>query len=512
MNAVVVNANPEPLDSLSLLALKIAPNVFDLSSGQFHASIRDQVVRAQLLIRDLCSAHDGFRNLLVVGAGVAGVSAALAAAARGKRVRLVDAEAVPFALQRGIGNRYVGPFMYEWPSGFHDDQQYPPNDPQVWGQPVDFTPQWTSGTPIPSSQLAKDLSSWFAQSLNHPDVGGLECWLSVNRQDIAKFTVRFARRTADNLRRREAGLPQKPKLRLRVNHYRPWPGGIVLPHQTFAPDYILLAAGMGREDVTLPAPDDPARPVKGLPFWAKDDLRDPATCDKRVAVFGGGDGALQDVLRALTQFDHPLDMLTFLRSVPAVSTALDARKDDLLAIEAQGRLLATWTLGQTSYEVLDRACEHVAEALAAQQAVRDRVFAGIRRGTGCVLHFVREPWFTKAYLLNRFMVHLIRACIAESGGGGMPAGCMGYECHRAVDVRSSGHGTVLHKYPFFVRIAATGAPQGAATTYYEFDTPVIRFGMVRGSAPALRMINLSWEDDGRRTAISHVPMPFVVAR
>nr|NLU60156.1 hypothetical protein [Pseudomonas sp. BIGb0427] len=44
------------VDSLSLLSLKVAPNVFDLSSGMHHVSIRDQIVRAQLLVRDLLHA------------------------------------------------------------------------------------------------------------------------------------------------------------------------------------------------------------------------------------------------------------------------------------------------------------------------------------------------------------------------------------------------------------------------------------------------------------------------
>ena len=107
------------VDSLSLLSLKVASNVFDLSSGLHHISIRDQMVRAQLAVRDLKRGDPELDSLLIVGAGVAGIAAALEAEARGVRsVVVVEAAAQPFSLLRGVTERYIGPFMYEWPSSF----------------------------------------------------------------------------------------------------------------------------------------------------------------------------------------------------------------------------------------------------------------------------------------------------------------------------------------------------------------------------------------------------------
>ena len=59
----------EVVDSLSLLSLKVASNVFDLSSGLHHVSIRDQIVRAQLAVRDLKRGDKSLHSLLIVGAG-----------------------------------------------------------------------------------------------------------------------------------------------------------------------------------------------------------------------------------------------------------------------------------------------------------------------------------------------------------------------------------------------------------------------------------------------------------
>src|SRR5438552_3245214 len=39
-----------------------------------------------------------------------------------------------------------------------------------------------------------------------------------------------------------------------------------------------------------------------------------------------------------------------------------------------------------------------------------RVGLGLRQGSGEVVLFVRDRHFDKAYLLNRFVVHLIEAC------------------------------------------------------------------------------------------------------
>ncbi len=114
------------VNALALLSLKVAPNVFDISSGQYHVSIRDQIVRAQLLVRDLCCLDDVFKSVLVVGAGAGGAAVAVAAAAAGKKVRLIDAADAPFNLQRGTTKRFVGPFMYEWPESIHSNQSYPP--------------------------------------------------------------------------------------------------------------------------------------------------------------------------------------------------------------------------------------------------------------------------------------------------------------------------------------------------------------------------------------------------
>nr|NLU60157.1 FAD-binding protein [Pseudomonas sp. BIGb0427] len=63
------------------------------------------------------------KELVIIGAGVAGMSAALTACELGiAKVVVLEASGEPFSLFKGLHSRHVGPFMYEWPSPFFNDQ------------------------------------------------------------------------------------------------------------------------------------------------------------------------------------------------------------------------------------------------------------------------------------------------------------------------------------------------------------------------------------------------------
>ena len=85
---------------ITWISSKVAPRCFNLSYGYGNISIRDQVVRAQLLINDLHEINklcqfkneESIKKVLIVGAGFAGTVAAVFAAKRGFDVTLVDAQ------------------------------------------------------------------------------------------------------------------------------------------------------------------------------------------------------------------------------------------------------------------------------------------------------------------------------------------------------------------------------------------------------------------------------------
>ena len=91
---------PDPL----LLAHEVAPFFFELGGRLSPVSIRDQMVRAQLLVDRAVIAKliSPSRPLLVIGAGAAGVTATIQAVEVHKvPTILIDRGRIPFAVQLG---------------------------------------------------------------------------------------------------------------------------------------------------------------------------------------------------------------------------------------------------------------------------------------------------------------------------------------------------------------------------------------------------------------------------
>lgn len=515
MSAVGVSAGgAKVVDALSLLALKVAPNVFDLSSGQSHVSIRDQIVRAQLLIRDLCEADLGVKKILVVGAGIAGVTAAIAAAHAEIEVRVVDTQAEAFSLQRAVQSRFVGPFMYEWPSSFFNNQSYPSGHAGLKPEGSPFSPSWSSAAPISAHDLAEQLDTWLAEALLQLTLRP-GFWFNADPIEVASAVKEFARQTGVRATWTSTGSRyQAPKITPLPLSLKQSSNG--LSWQPFVPDYILLGAGLGTENTHLPNNSSMGLSVSGPKFWANDSLRAPSTINQSTGVFGGGDGALQDVMRALTRFDHPLLMLEHLEKSPTVKALLSNSRDALLAMDQQSRLFNTWT--GNAFATLDKDCEALARRLAQKTKVRARVLSSFRQGSGTVFHFVRENHFGKAYLLNRFLVHLIIACREKMAG--KLKGYMDYECHfgAQADQSHTPHSgyryqvTVTHSADFIYR-NATGhraIPKGGHV--FDLHEVAVRFGLEKGSTPGAQLISLSGLDCNTRTLLAQIPLPFTSLR
>lgn len=466
-------------NGLSLLANKCAANTFDISSGMVYASMRDQIVRAQLLITDLHSSDNGCK-ILIVGAGIAGVTAAACAAQLGLEVVVLESESQPFALQRGVKQRMVGPFMYEWPSLMAKFQDYPPANASL-AKGLPDTPKWTASDPISADDLVNQLMPWYdrLEKLSPQLRFNYGQSAATTKQYVEKF-VNACAEIVDPGARRIA-----PPL--------------ALPDSTeFTPDYIILAVGMGTERVHLiDGTENDVDCIKGVAFWGNDDFRKTPDMNWRVGVFGGGDGALQDVLRLLTRFDHPLLFITALRKKPgAIGAKLDAILPELDTVEQQSRLLHTWSAD--IYELIDLKCEGIAGRLAKDPAVISRVLTLLRPGCGTVFHVHRGQHFTKAYLLNRFCVHLIERCLAHSS----PVGFVGYK--RIKDSTAE--------------FGASSLPAGGSIVnlsngdFIKLDRVSVRFGPNKDELEKRHIIKLSAEARADRTSLAGIPLPYLVAR
>lgn len=513
----------EPVDSLSLLSLKVASNVFDVSSGVHHLSIRDQIVRARMLVRDLKHGDEKVSRLLIVGAGVAGMSAALTACELGiEEVVVVEAKDEPFALMRGVTARHVGPYMYEWPSPFYDNQSYPENADRAWLGENSSPLRWQSKKPLSADALAialdRDLVEKYAKAT--PRLPRI--YVCVDPYVTQDFVKSFAKREAANSLLRLQRHTQLKSEMLRVG-VKEWPQlnalGDKNPMNTwewdslhFSPEYVILAAGMGEENIRLTPSHSSFR---GISFWANDDLLYPPKAPRRIAVFGGGDGALQDVLRALTGFEHPLKFIDHLERKQSVKRALETVTPLLLSAERQSRQFSGWTKDQSGYNKVDKHCRQIAARLAKNTRVARHVLQAIRLSKSVtafgddaeVALFVRECYFDKAYLLNRFLVHLIDACFRE-------------RAHTSSGKTASTRVTAIPLKIFWGYQAVCSTPQGTrfdievqhlrtkATTRYVADHVVVRYGITKDSVPGRQMIQISKKSSAQRTTLCRVELPF----
>lgn len=465
-------------NGLSLLANKCASRTFDISSGMVYASMRDQIVRAQLLIRDLHRSQPDCKKILVVGAGLAGVCAAAYAASLGLDVVVLESGSQPFSLQRKVTKRMVGPFMYEWPSMISNVQDYPLKRASV-SKGMTCMPSWTSASPMSADAFVQKIMPWY-RSLKRK--GCAPKFYYKCRRAYTKWYVQSFVNTHSVSP--EASVPaQSPAISLKDG-------------TEFSPDYVILAVGMGIERVHLiDGTEHSPGCVKGTPFWKNDDLRDVPNMNWSVGVFGGGDGALQDVLRLITKHGHPLDFIHALQTgANSIEVQIKKWLPELETLEQQSRLLATWS--QDVYDLIDKKCRNICRDLASDPGVLNKVLSEIRPGNGTVTHVHLGEHFTKAYLLNRFCVHLIEQCMSKK----VPPGTVKYT-------------RITNSHATKAEIDATGKNVVYLSTskILKLDRVVVRFGPRKEEVEKRQIVKLTAKTKGDRTSMSAIPLPFVVA-
>ena len=505
------------IDSLSLLAHKIAPNVFDLSSNQINVSIRDQMVRGEQLVTDLKAAHPEAHAILIVGMGAAGMTAAITACELGfKNVCVVDSAAKPFSLFRGIKTRYVGPYMYEWPSPFYNDQSYPAHSSTPWQAGKRPALQWTAPQPISADQLARELTTGLREwhenrkkkkASRH---SRLHLLVSIEKKMVQRFVRDFARTEGIRARVESAQRPEKVRFSEYAQSSKPWPGLLTPPPpMDFAPDYVILAAGMGVETLHIPGVYNKDMSPG---FWAADGLKEPGVAQQATVVVGGGDGAIQDSLRALTPYHHPLEFIADLERTPEARAALALQVPMLLSADRQLRQHTSWSRVHSGFMMVDQACRTAAADLASEPNIKQFVLSTLHVGRGIVSHYVRGAHFDKAYLLNRFVIYLIAACVAARGVRNGDR--MGFSLRFGVEVRTARPIGPVGKEETKWRIALgpSGAPFKTYKRCYTVDRVVVRFGIHPDSVPGPTLIQFSKRYAGHRTTLNRVELPFITMR
>lgn len=494
----------ENIETLSLLSYKVAPNIFDISSSLHHISIRDQIVRANILVNDLVEAHFSssdsreILNILIVGAGVAGVSAAIKAkqissSTRNINTCIVESNETPFELFKGVTERYIGPYMYEWPSCFFSDQSL--SSHPFWGDTNSlFT--WKSKDPLSAHELYEEL----IKETKEKDISIVT---KQSREKIRKFISDYALHFYKKKDHKNAGTTC-PSLDLTGEET--WPKNMVITDQ-FKPNYIILTLGMGDENITLlkkQKVNSSTRNFTGIPFWSNDDIivNNSAYSKCRTAVFGGGDGALQDVLRILTGDKHVLETIEKIEKNPTAKKLIDQEINALISIDRQHGLHSNWEK-EINYNFIDGKTKKIAARLSNHFSIQNTVRRLIKNGSGKVIHFIRNEHFDKSYLLNRFLVHLINECLKKQKG--KKKRTMEY----LLVTRSAASGLESRKtrfnkqFKYEVTVKTKGKKQK-----HRVDKLIVRYGVLSNTIPG-KVIAMSKHADNQRTNLAKIGQPFI---
>lgn len=436
-----------PSDALPLLACKIAPRQFDLSYRFSSISLRDQIVRAQMLIRTLVEQGlvsrdtpqvDAEFELLIVGAGAAGLAAANEASMHGVSFVLIEkGDDAPGGVLRSSAKRYVSTAMYEWPHPNHTEHDFPLAKPHLLGHdkasptlPLDFTEPVTVGD--------------FGKRLVEELLPSLKKW----KLNYSKFVRKLPLRSREIfIRRARLSNASKTSLKATLNgrvsvHGTPL-DKVALPHITLitgpgAPlrplkfQYVIYAVGFGIE--TKHYSDNKLSPYPGYDhrsFWEPDLLPEVNlgfSKAPRVGILGSGDGALQDALRCLVdpKWPHPLAVWDALLKCPQ-----DGRprlKHSRNVEKALGRIAAAdtyttagaiWSHRTHIFESLDEVFKDIVCELMELEGSKLKKAIGsvLRKDVKSVTIITRHGYFTKAYALNRFLAYLFHDALSRWGLG-----------------------------------------------------------------------------------------------
>lgn len=255
---------------------------FDLTRNLASISVRDQIVRACMLARGLRPwlarrkpQASASLPVLVVGAGICGMTAAVKLAQEGFDVEVIDPAAAAFSVQRQCQSRWLDVLQYDWPLDHWDANSFP------WQRSIyrrrDIFPFVCE--PARSSHVVQ--SFWDRDLLWHlsQSYGSKICLLWGRRLHSPPFLDHQGNLGAEFQDR----------------------SGNMVGGGTYSA--VMLASGFGVEVCEIPNSPEFA----GYKFWETDPFEDP-TYDglipprqDTVLISGSGDGGLQDFLRVLTR-------------------------------------------------------------------------------------------------------------------------------------------------------------------------------------------------------------------
>ena len=389
---------PDPF----LLAHQVAESVFDIGGKLFLVSIRDQMVRGQSIVdRAVAEGFAGTgQDLLVIGAGAAGVVAAMRAAAWGITTHLIEFDKKPFGRQALCQTRWIDPHEYEWPSDQWLNPSYvydvPPLHP-YHGHPAPllWSAQWADSLAAGWAARFKAAQATFPHLKYYPSTT-LATPLPAMGPGTKTWKVNLS-------------------------------GG-----QLLTVGMIINAVGFGVEKCEVPR--TPPSTYRGLAFWQTDRFRRPNCGLKspkvaKVVISGGGDGALQDFLRIVTGKPSVRHLYQAIGAAMPSAKKIDRVLRGYYFSHLEGRVAGAENRGSRSYlwgtNPFHDHDVHRLLHLAHSDAVSWALTKGpIRAALKSVLPKIPPDvqlvysctHFTQSYPFNRFLVLLIDTFLSVHNG------------------------------------------------------------------------------------------------
>jgi hypothetical protein len=368
-----------------LLAHTVRPFHFDIGGKISPSSIRDQMFRGRVLVdrayeQGLINSN---RPLLVIGAGAAGVTAAIRAAQLDMPTVLIERNSSAFDRQAVCTTRWVCPTQYDWPLEHWQQGHYPwlgPSMPLPWG-----------------ASYANMLAVVWSHELS---------------QAQARYrNLTFLPNTViDRSKCQADGSFATNGYQLEV---------YLTPHG--GPHYFGMAlSSMGPGTETTVVGD-----YKGFSFWDTDPFEEDyfglnQDANPYAIISGGGDGALQDFLRVITKKKSANDIYQSLSPFlkEEIENRIQTADDQAQRAHVWG---STWQHDCQVFSTLHDAYQDAIDELATSGIWRrvgyelgDLIFASAHSLQVKLVHPCEH--FTKCYALNRFLVLLIDKFIKQEVG------------------------------------------------------------------------------------------------
>jgi len=415
------------------LGYKVKPRVLDISRGMTFVSMKDQVVRGRWVVDALVgaralspSAKETSSNpkkfeLLIIGAGVAGVAAGLRAAELNIRTLIVDRAGEALSRQEN-SNRLVSLSLYDWPVQHWDKGPWPHVEPvdYAFGATPSPSPSCLQGLPPPgvvwsASNLVKDWKKKFDAVAN-------------TASSCLKFEPHCGLISGRSIRYRWTSWWYRVKVMLAYTHKHPSLSGTNL---VVRPQIVLFALGPPPEETRVGE-------YTGMPFWSSesskqslktaptdhDCLADKVIGDAKGTAFtsilisGGGDSAVQDFLRAVLlplTFHNLEEVIGVLKKARWTSAEFERLERDILAAVWQSERVRQLGGGGLSINYalhlrIENAVEEFVKPMAGggkgfDSSLALAIDSMLRPNLPIVTWIIDAdpPYFGGGYVLNRFL-------------------------------------------------------------------------------------------------------------